>query len=293
MPSWLYVTIGLSFEGWLILYPLWRAKRRNPTLRLKPTPAKFFREAGLAVPLVILVYIILVMIGAVFYLIAGNDALPRDIFENRRVTAEMSVGLLLYALTACTLAPLAEELFFRGLLYNALKQKLPWVVALFAQAFLFAFLHPQPVMNVVFIFVIGLLLALIYDWRKTLWTPVFIHVLMNSVTMFALLIAIADNANAPALGVIAEDRPGENGCSVTKVISKSPAEKAGLQVKDFIVGVDSQGILDFRHFIRMIRSREIGQTVTVQFYRGEVLLETHAVLEGRKKVYVEEDEKKR
>src|SRR5436305_1745389 len=80
---------------------------------------------------------------------------------------------------AVGLAPVGEELFFRGFLYNALRRRWPRAVALVVQAAVFGLLHTFGFTHAVFAGVLGLLLGLIYDWRRNLLTPVTVHALQN------------------------------------------------------------------------------------------------------------------
>ena len=62
---------------------------------------------------------------------------------------------------AVTVAPVVEEIFFRGFLYNTLRRVCPTWLAVIVQACLFGICHFYEPLGVVATFVIGLLLALI------------------------------------------------------------------------------------------------------------------------------------
>jgi hypothetical protein len=82
-------------------------------------------------------------------------------------------------LSAFTLIPFAEELFFRGFLFNTLKTRLPLSLALILQSLIFALLHPYSLVYPIYIFWVGLVLGLIYQKRKRLFPSVFTHALIN------------------------------------------------------------------------------------------------------------------
>ncbi|MBI4260050.1 MAG: CPBP family intramembrane metalloprotease [Actinobacteria bacterium] len=93
---------------------------------------------------------------------------------------------------AIVLAPVAEELFFRGLLFGALRGRMPFLPAAAISAVVFAATHFQPdafsyLLLASVILVVGLGLALIYERRGSLLAPILAHALFNAVG-FAFLV---------------------------------------------------------------------------------------------------------
>ena len=82
-------------------------------------------------------------------------------------------------------APLGEEIFFRGLLYNSLKHRMNVPAAIVLSGFLFALVHFNP-LSVLVIFPMGMLLAYVYERTGSLWITIIMHALNNGVA-FALL----------------------------------------------------------------------------------------------------------
>lgn len=92
-------------------------------------------------------------------------------------------ALALFFLVGGVLAPVAEEIFFRGLVYGYFRK---WGVALalIASTALFTLAHPLrgfPLTQMVG----GLLFALAYEKEKNLFVPIIVHVLGN-LAIFAL-----------------------------------------------------------------------------------------------------------
>jgi membrane protease YdiL (CAAX protease family) len=84
------------------------------------------------------------------------------------------------------LAPFAEEICFRGMLFGGLRTRLPlWAAALGAGAF-FGLLHyatgPSAVPSLV---VLGVIFAVVYEKTESIWPPIIMHVVNNA---FALAI---------------------------------------------------------------------------------------------------------
>lgn len=72
------------------------------------------------------------------------------------------------------LVPIGEEALYRGLLYTGLRQKYSIVPAVALSAALFAVFHIDPAI-MPGIFVDGVVLALAFEWRRTLAMPIVIH----------------------------------------------------------------------------------------------------------------------
>ncbi len=105
-----------------------------------------------------------------------------------------SPGLLMTALLVSLVAPLSEEMFFRGFLYGGLSSRHGlWRAALFS-SLLFALFHMDP-RTLLPVFLLGLLLAGLYVRRRTLWAPVFVHLGYNS-TMLLVLVETASQGAA-------------------------------------------------------------------------------------------------
>jgi membrane protease YdiL (CAAX protease family) len=92
------------------------------------------------------------------------------------VTRQRVDSPLLFLLAGCLIGPFVEELFFRGLLYSWMRERIPALPSIIITSLLFASLHGQlsPVQ-----FIGGLLFASIYEWRKNIWAPFVVHALGN------------------------------------------------------------------------------------------------------------------
>ncbi len=92
----------------------------------------------------------------------------------------VTIGLMV--LVACVGAPLAEELVFRGYLYGVLKRFTNIPLAVFLSGLLFGAVH----LNLAALpplFVLGMLLAVLYEVTGSLWAPVAVHFLFNAGTV--------------------------------------------------------------------------------------------------------------
>lgn len=114
-------------------------------------------------------------------LIYGNAPPPHPLLEALR-----NVGMggdLLAIFSVCVLAPLAEEIFFRGIVQSMLRRYLgrPWQAVLVTSVF-FGMMHLSVSYDVVLpLIVLGVVLGYNYERTGRLWTPILIHMLFNIV----------------------------------------------------------------------------------------------------------------
>ena len=93
--------------------------------------------------------------------------------ERRTVTVVLTVIL------ACVVGPVAEEVFFRGVLFAALRRHTSRLIAMLASGALFAAVHTNPI-GFVPILVLGCLLADLYERSGSLLSPIAVHMVHNT-----------------------------------------------------------------------------------------------------------------
>ncbi len=109
--------------------------------------------------------------------------------------------------------------------------------------------------------------------------PILMAIVLGTALSLAALTASAQEQPAttttPFVGI--RFVPDEAGVRVTEVRSGSPAEDAGLQVDDVITEVDGSAV-DAASFVETIRSRTVGDSVTLTVMRGAETLEITVTL---------------
>jgi membrane protease YdiL (CAAX protease family) len=95
------------------------------------------------------------------------------------------IDYLLLVLFGGILAPIAEELFFRGAIFGWLRGRFNPTIAIVFSSIAFALGHADSVGVVASSLVIGVVNAFVYEKTKSLWFPIAIHVVNNS---FAFLL---------------------------------------------------------------------------------------------------------
>jgi membrane protease YdiL (CAAX protease family) len=94
--------------------------------------------------------------------------------------------LALTALLACLVGPVAEECFFRGVVFAALRRRVSRAAAMGVSAGAFALLHGNPI-GFPSIWLLGCLLAYLYERTGSLAAPLAVHVLHNTLLMSTAL----------------------------------------------------------------------------------------------------------
>lgn len=92
-----------------------------------------------------------------------------------------------FVFLAAVLAPLVEELLFRGILFPVLLQRAPLSVALIAVSLLFALMHWH-VPSLVPLFILSMAFCLAYLYAGSLWVCVAMHSLFNLSTVAVLFL---------------------------------------------------------------------------------------------------------
>jgi membrane protease YdiL (CAAX protease family) len=136
---------------------------------------------------------------ALFFVAAGimsvtSALLPRDwvdTFDVTRLFEGSRRHQLGMALVAAVLAPLAEEIAFRGYLLSALRTRFPPRVAIAASALLFAAIHLDPVRFPAVLF-LGMFLGWL-AWRSgSIWPAVAAHAVNNGLGSLVASLAGGD-----------------------------------------------------------------------------------------------------
>lgn len=102
-------------------------------------------------------------------------------------------------LVAGVLAPIVEEIAFRGLLYRWLRERLGVGVGMVGSALAFSVLHGIAGL-IPAIAVLGLILAWVYERTGSIWAPVIVHGVYNAIVTTILYAAIAQGVPLPGAG---------------------------------------------------------------------------------------------
>jgi uncharacterized protein len=112
--------------------------------------------------------------------------LPEYVKDQINTTyASTAWGYIFFAIAALLFAPIMEELFFRGIIFQKLAIQQNTVKALIISASLFTIVHFRS--DVISLFSIGITLGLLYLKTKQIIAPIICHCVYNSVVSIQLL----------------------------------------------------------------------------------------------------------
>ncbi|MBR5887253.1 MAG: CPBP family intramembrane metalloprotease [Akkermansia sp.] len=112
--------------------------------------------------------------------------------EQQQVTEEIAGAKSLLTLSglifnAVIVAPLMEEIAFRGFMYNVLRQRAGIIAAAISSSLFFSAVHTSLIQTVV-LFVFGCAQCYLYEKTRTLIFPIILHAIFNSVSIIFILL---------------------------------------------------------------------------------------------------------
>lgn len=142
---------------------------------------------------------------------------------------------LLTVLFVLLIAPVTEEVLYRGLLQGALRRVSPVVVSILLTTTVFAAVHPRP-RDAVLAVAIGLLAGVTREMFGTMTAPILVHIAMNTASALVPAAAVSGLAHGPAavpllvllavslllLGIVARRRHAKARRSVSPTMPGGP-----------------------------------------------------------------------
>ena len=84
-------------------------------------------------------------------------------------------------------APVIEEILFRGLIYRVFKGLVGPFIAAFISSILFSFVHIN-LLSFPYLFIFGIVLCTYYEKENTIVTPILIHSIFNGIMLTLILV---------------------------------------------------------------------------------------------------------
>jgi membrane protease YdiL (CAAX protease family) len=104
-----------------------------------------------------------------------------------KTSSIISAGCLY--LNVCLVAPIVEEITYRGIIFNRLLTRWGFRVGIYASSFVFAVQHSE----MVHAFVFGILMSLLYFKTNNIMVPIIFHIINNS--LVTIIEFITDNGD--------------------------------------------------------------------------------------------------
>ena len=116
----------------------------------------------------------------------GFEPIPQDVVE-LFLEIERLPTVIVMILVTVVLAPISEEVIFRGGIYRFLKDKIGMIGGFAVSGLLFAILH-QSLSTLLPLFLLGVALAYSYEKTGNLKVPILFHAIFNANTVFVILL---------------------------------------------------------------------------------------------------------
>ena len=144
----------------------------------------FGRAATTGAILLLAAYPLILLAEVVTQKLARGNLDKQAIVELFTASSTLEQRVLIILL-AVTVAPLAEEFFFRFFLYGVVKRYLGRAVGIIGSALLFAAVHAH-LPSFAPLFVLGVCFAIAYEWSGSLLVSMTMHALFNALALTAL-----------------------------------------------------------------------------------------------------------
>lgn len=154
------------------LYYIWKNFMKNDNISVKQLGA--FHILGLGISFLFLWFVCQQM-ASWFFLNFSDKA-----FDEYTASAQMNPCL--YILLSACIAPVFEEILFRGVFFLSYRRSFGPVFACFASAFVFALFHGT-IVHLPATFLFGLFLAVVYHYTGRLMVCMGLHVCFNGLAL--------------------------------------------------------------------------------------------------------------
>ena len=161
---------------------------RRPLAEIGLRKEPFFGVLGRGLLSGYIIYLLVVVVSYVNLLLFPQAMeTPQEIMNIISNPATESYVLFSYIFLTVILAPLGEEIFFRGFLYPSLKRPLGRIPAMLMAGALFGFVHLD-LLHALPLVVGGIALCWLYDKYNNIWINIIAHALWNAVSVLITLL---------------------------------------------------------------------------------------------------------
>ena len=127
----------------------------------------------------------------------GQQSVAKDLGADKG-----GLDMVLGAILVIAIAPVAEELFFRGFFYRALRSRFSMLIAAGIDGLVFGAIHytdPKVLSLLPVLMVLGFVFCLLYEYTGTLLAPIALHAINNGIAYAGTV----DGSTALSLGLAA------------------------------------------------------------------------------------------
>jgi len=180
-----YMLVTLGVLGLIFTRISGEGRRKLGILGLRARRAAWLVAQGIggyAVLVVVLVLLTTLLPGGDLLNQAFSQTGERILSTARSLPARVGLFVLI-----CMVAPVVEELIFRGFVYPGLRRRMSVTGAVVTSALFFALMHNNPA-AIAPIAIIGIVLAVLYERNLSLVPSIVCHALNNTLVFFLMLL---------------------------------------------------------------------------------------------------------
>jgi hypothetical protein len=130
------------------------------------------------------IFLLVQLLGWLFAIQSGSGS-TNGLFAGAMTQQRSLYTLPALLLASGILAPLSEELFFRGVLYTGLSNSFGSAIGIMVSSAIFTVLHGDFSLAALLIFIAGIVFALLYKKSGSLMVPIIAHGVHNLLTTLA------------------------------------------------------------------------------------------------------------
>ncbi len=146
------------------------------TFGLRPFDRSAYKWLALAF---LAYYAMAILYAAIFN--PPSEELPKELGAEEGVGLAIATGVLLIGV-----APVAEEIFFRGFLYQAFRNSYGVWPGAILSGLVFGVIHFE-FFKLVQLAILGVILALLFERTRSLWPPIMLHAVNNTLAFIYLM----------------------------------------------------------------------------------------------------------
>lgn len=176
-------------EALFLIAPLYYALRRRPAGASRWSGLRALGLRGFALGESVALFLLGLLVIYGFGLLYDQLHIQTNADELQRQAARAPYSTLAALVVAVVVAPICEEVFFRGFVLAGLRRRMPVGSAILVSALIFGMAHADAGSFAPLV-VIGLVLAVV-RWRaESLWPGIALHALNNAIAAVFILSAI-------------------------------------------------------------------------------------------------------
>jgi membrane protease YdiL (CAAX protease family) len=161
-------------------------QRLSPVSVFQLQPSRFPRAAGMGLLWLAITYPLIIAAQALVQNIFGtgddSQLIVRFFLEHADSSHRIAVIFM-----AVIVAPVAEEVIFRGYFYGVIRRYGGRIPALLTSSLLFAAIHVH-LPSMLGLGILAVILCLLYERSGSLWAPITLHAAFNASTIVSLII---------------------------------------------------------------------------------------------------------